>query len=219
MTTTVAPSNAIQRRNALLRATALVAFLMLLTGFAVSLFHTSRDYDAIGLNADRLSVRDSLLLLKNQRDSLLNVLASVESTYSKIMELDKKWNPDNPEIKRQIDPLEKTIGNMADQLAKERNDSLSLYVGRVFDNLLIARSMIWRLRELDFDKTLPPNPDIKIAMLQMEARNVASELDKEAKALDDAVVKGIFGNKKSVKEKLTATASRLRGLANRLRSI
>lgn len=211
-------SNAIQRRNAILRALGLVFIVMLFTGFTVSLFPSAG-------NTDYLGNRSSLLKMKEERDNLLKTLSELEQKYAAISELDAKWESaaaagTGAALKRKIDPLEGDMSAIVDSLNKIQGNDLVAHSANTYNYLLVARDVIWKLRGQYRDVPPPSDPGkSEIVLLRQEARAVANDLDAEARLLEDAKVKGLITNGKDVREKLDKVIGRLRGYAGRLRSI
>ncbi|MBL7794046.1 MAG: hypothetical protein JNK77_17085 [Saprospiraceae bacterium] len=218
-------SNAKQRRHALLRAIALVVIVMLFTGFGVSLAPLAKYQEQFGSDQDCRRNTQELALLKQQREALLALLKKMEVTYAAISELDGQYESSNTsnasaKLMRRMEPLEVELGTRVTELP---DDTLATHAAKAYDYLLIARKMIWKLRLNNW----PDDPDgggaadCKEELIDMrrEARDIASALDLEARTLEDARIKGLFGNKKETRRKLDNVVGQLRSLANRLRAI
>ncbi|NUO01622.1 MAG: hypothetical protein HUU01_13530 [Saprospiraceae bacterium] len=219
-------SNALERRNALLRAIGLASFLMILTGFGVSRYSTANFYGLLGNEQSCLAHRDSFLALKQQRDTLLSILMPLASQYEKIMVIDGKWedaqgNNQRAILKRQINQMESELANQISLLSNESLGPLPIRVKYLYNHLLIAREAIWELRMLSVPKEdenfLIANDGLK--EIRRKADNIAEALDAEKKRLQDAQAKGWFSNKKEVNAKIKNTVEELMNLAERLRSL
>lgn len=220
-------SNAKQRRHALLRAIALVVIVMLFTGFGISLAPWAKYQEQFGSDKDCLKNAKELAQLKQQREKLLALLKKMETTYADIADLDVQYEKSTTPnagatIMRKIEPQESALGSQVTELNLP-NDTLAQHAAQAYDHLLVARKMIWQLRLNNWpdEPTGSGGGDSQQELVDMrrEARDIASALDTEARTLEEARIKGLFGNKKEMRRKLDNVVGQMRSLANRLRAI
>ncbi len=227
MNTQTSGSNAVQRRNALLRAIGLASFLMILTGFGVSLYPAAKMSGLLGDQQNCLANRDSFLSLKQQRDTLISLLKNIENQYDQIMSADRNWGTaeNKSEIKHSIETMEDECFDLAKRLKNLNGNILAKHSFNAYDDLLVARGMIWQERDkktvVTNDKEGGGGTNQEVFMIRMEARQVANSLDNEARELENIVLKGIFWgrSRRKAQEKLENAITQLRSLANKLRNI
>lgn len=215
----------------MLRAVSLVCAVMLLSGFGVALFPVSKYLDNKAAGKDCASKSDSLDAINQVLFELKNNTSKIEDLYNRISELDKNWEKETNKharatIKNEIKPLEENLFSMVNDLKGKNLGPLSISIVNSYNYLLIARELIWALRdqESSFDNSPggggndPEDLKRRIDKLERRAEDVANDLDREASDLENKRAKGIFGNKKEVNQKLTGTTEELRRLAQRLRN-
>lgn len=219
---TTSYSNATQRRNALLRATALVLAVMLLTGFTVSLFPTAKEVDYMGNHI-------SLQKIKQEHNWLIRKLLELERYTDTIAIYDNQWESAATSgkgafMKQQIKPFENKMADLKNELEQKSANDLAVHAGKAYNTVLIVRDMLWALRDKYRDPVQPNDPcaDLKqqLLLIRQEARSLADGLENEARFLEDQIkIKGIFWEKGEARKKLETVIKRLRVLESRLRQI
>jgi hypothetical protein len=218
-------SNRIQRRNALLRATALLIIVMLLTGFCASLFPkaTSNERNRVGNDCSK-SKMDLIKIIESE-NNLQKTLSELEHIYATIIEQDNIWEKTSESeigirgtVEQKIDDLSAEMRANINDLGKVKEQPLYAHAANVYHNLLITRKMIAELRRKEpFFPVVPPFPNSNSN--GTDTRDIIKDIEDEAQFLEDQIaIKGWFWDKNGTKDKINRVASRLRNIAQSLRN-
>lgn len=227
-------SNAKQRRNAMLRAIALVIIVMLFTGFSVSLVPMAKNQNESMSENDCNYYRKEYQMLESQNDFLVSRLTQMESIYAEAMKLDVQYESTKGSnakaaLEDKIIPLEAKLRNLNIEMTSD-TFTLNLKIADIYSNLLTARGAIWDLRKNTWPVPIDPGNDTgkDIARIQQQLemqaklRGIAKDLDDKAKEIQVATnkIRKIFGKRNiALQKELSGYVNDLKILASEIRQL